>query len=136
MLEGHPVEKLHRDEKLIAMLSDLVDRANIWMIQSGCSSRFTAKALERLRITGKLIGKEFQCDEPAEFRILSLVNHTHTATAKFLDDSVVQNVFADGPAGGGHVPGMVGRGATAGQSQLASFCACGVEVGRAHRFRD
>ncbi len=57
--------------------------------------RFAPKAVQGLRISGDLIGQEFQGDEAAELGVLSLIDDTHTATAELLDDAVVRDGLAD-----------------------------------------
>jgi hypothetical protein len=36
-------------------------------------------------------GQELESDETVQARVLGLVHHTHTASAKFLDDAVVRD---------------------------------------------
>ena len=47
--EGLPFEKLHGEEILAVDLANLVDRANVWMIQGRGSASFAAKALGGLK---------------------------------------------------------------------------------------
>ena len=84
--------------------ANFVDRANVWVIQRGGCARFAAKAFNGLRIAGKLLGKKFQPDKSPKFEILGLVDHTHTAAAELLDDSVMGNRLAD------HVGTLMGQG--------------------------
>src|SRR5712691_13529715 len=42
-----------------------------------------------------MIRQELQGDKAAQFDILSLVNHTHPATAELLDDAVVRDGLPD-----------------------------------------
>src|SRR5438094_4716712 len=46
--ERLPLQELHYDKVLSLMLSDLMDSANIGMVQSGSCPRFTLKSLQRL----------------------------------------------------------------------------------------
>jgi hypothetical protein len=95
VLQGHAVQKLHHDERLISVLADLVDSADIGMIQSGCSASLAAKTCERLWVFGHIFGKKLQSDEAAEVRVLGLVDHTHAAATQLLQDAVVRNGLAE-----------------------------------------
>ena len=44
VLQRHPVQKLHGDERLIIVFADFVDRANVGMVQCRCSPGFKAEA--------------------------------------------------------------------------------------------
>jgi len=46
--------------------------------------------------------EELECDKSPEFRVLGLVNDTHTPAAEFLDDAVVGDVLADELGACGH----------------------------------
>src|SRR5271168_35302 len=50
MLESFALEQLHGDERLAVVLTDLVNRADVRVIQSGSSTSLALKSLERLFI--------------------------------------------------------------------------------------
>jgi len=77
--------------KLRARLVDLVDRADVGMIERRGRSRFTAKSLERLRVEGQRIRHELQRDRTAQSRVFGLVHHAHSTAAQLLDDVVVRD---------------------------------------------
>src|SRR5215469_15770528 len=52
------------------------------------------KALERRSVPRQVGRKELQCHETPKLSIFRLVHHTHTTTAKFLDDAVVLDCLA------------------------------------------
>jgi hypothetical protein len=91
MLQGCAVQKLHSNERLLTVLADFVDGANIGMIESRRRSRLPAKAFERLRVSRQFVGQKLEGDEPAKLGVLSLIDHTHAATTKLLDDAIVRN---------------------------------------------
>jgi hypothetical protein len=95
MLQGHAIQKLHGDERLLAMFADFVDGANVGMIERRCGARFAAKAFERLRVARQFIGQELEGDEAAEFGVFGLVDHAHAAAAEFFDDAVVGDGLVD-----------------------------------------
>jgi hypothetical protein len=95
MFQRFAVETFHGQVGLAVGFSDVVDGANVGMIQRGGGARFATEALERLRVFGQFIGEEFQGDEAAEVGVLSLVHHTHAATAELFDDAVMRDGLAN-----------------------------------------
>ena len=65
------------------------------MIQCRGRFGFPLEAAEGLWVFGYVVGQEFERNKPAELHILSFVNHTHPATAEFLDDAIVRDALAD-----------------------------------------
>src|ERR1700678_896100 len=93
--QGHPVQKLHGDERFAVLLTNVVHRTNIRMVQRRCGFGFELKAGERLWIMSNLFGQELERAEAMQPRVLSLINHAHPAAAKFLDDAVMRNGLAN-----------------------------------------
>jgi hypothetical protein len=71
------------------------------MIQRGGSTRFAAKALERLRVLSHISGKELERNESAKPCILGFVHHAHTPSAKLFHDAVVRDGRPDHDVGDG-----------------------------------
>src|SRR4029077_19682752 len=90
------LQQFHRDERPTIDLINFIDRANVGMVKSGGSASLTAEAFERLRVTGKFIGKELQSDVPTEFEVFGFVHDAHTTAANLADNSVVGNRLAHG----------------------------------------
>ena len=74
---------------------DLINGANVGVVQSGSRPRLALKAAEHMWVPGDFIGQKFERHKPAQLDILGLVNHTHSATAQLLDDAVMGNGLAD-----------------------------------------
>lgn len=89
------LEELHRKEIPAADLSNLVDGADIGMVQCGGRSRFAAKPLRCLRVVDELIRKEFEGDGAAELEILGFIDLTHTSAANLFQDAIVRDGLAD-----------------------------------------
>jgi hypothetical protein len=65
------------------------------MVQCGRSLRFALEAGESLCILGNVVREKLQCDKTVQLNVLGLVNHTHPASAEFLEDAVMRNGLAE-----------------------------------------
>jgi hypothetical protein len=95
LLQRHPVQKLHGDEGLTILLPDLVDGADVGMVQCGSSLGFPLEASQRLGVFGYFLGQKLQRDRSVKGYVLSLVDNTHPAAPELLDDAVVAQLKAD-----------------------------------------
>ena len=96
VLQRHPVEILHHQEGLLAVLADLVNGADVGMVQT--QRRRAPRGGSAPGLAGPCAtssGQELQSHEAAEFGVLGLVDHTHAAPAELLDDAVVRDGLAD-----------------------------------------
>src|SRR5437867_6516539 len=66
MLQRYAIKILHGNKALAIMLSNLVNSANVGMIQCRGSPRFTAETFQSLRIFGDVVRQKLQCSEAAE----------------------------------------------------------------------
>ena len=69
-----PSRQLHGDEGPAVFFADVVDGADVGMVEGGGGFGFAAKAAERLGIFGQIVGKKFQSDEAVESGVLSFVD--------------------------------------------------------------
>ena len=99
VLEGLAFEQFHRDERPAFELADVVDRADVGVIEGRCRARFPAKPLDRLRIPGNVVRKELQRDIPAEARVPRLVDHAHAAPTQLFEDAVMGDGATDDRGG-------------------------------------
>ena len=95
VLERLALEQLHGDERPTLELADVVDRADVGMIERRRRARLAAEPLDRLRIPGDVVGQELQRDVPPEPRVPGLVDHAHPAPAQLFQDAVVGDGAAD-----------------------------------------
>src|SRR6266571_97296 len=94
VLQCHAVQKLHGNESLTIFLTDVVNRANILMIQSRRRLRLALEAGECLRVSGNLLRQKLESDETMEPSVLSLIDNTHSAATQLIDDAVVRDGLA------------------------------------------
>ena len=95
MLQGVAIQKLHGDESLAVLLANVVNRADVGMVERGCSLGFALEAAECLRVAGHFVGQEFQAYKTVQPSVLGLVNHPHPAAAELFDNAVVRNCLVD-----------------------------------------
>jgi hypothetical protein len=89
MPESLPFEVLHGDEGFAFVLADLVDGADVGMIECGCGAGFTLEPFQDLRVRSQTLGQELQGNESAELGVLGFVDHTHAAATKLLHNAVM-----------------------------------------------
>ena len=95
VLQRRAVQKLHDDERLPILLPDLMDGADIGVIQCGSSLSFSLEASQHLGVFGYFFEQKLQRDKSVEGYVLSLVDNAHAATAQLLSDAVVRDGLAD-----------------------------------------
>jgi hypothetical protein len=81
MLQGQAVEEFHGDERMSLVLADVMNGADIRMIESGSGLGFALEAGQRLGVFGDVVGKEFEGDEAVEAGVFGLVDYAHSAAA-------------------------------------------------------
>jgi hypothetical protein len=103
VLQRLPVETLHGDEGGPGFLADVVNGANVGMVQRGCRFGFAAKTFEGLPVLRQILRQKFQRDKSVEPGVLRLVDHAHATATKFFGDAVMRNGLADQGLGVRHV---------------------------------
>ena len=102
VFQRHAIKKLHRNERLstlVAGISDIVDRADVGMIEGRCGLGFALKPCERLRIASDILREELQRHKTVKARVLRLIDDTHASATKFFDDAVMGEGLADRSGG-------------------------------------
>src|SRR5271157_3649167 len=95
MPQRHSIEEFHRNERPAALLVNVVDGADVGMVQRRGGASFAPEALQRLPVVSQIVGKELEGDEAAKTGVLGLIHHTHPAATELLDDAVVRDGCAD-----------------------------------------
>src|ERR1044072_8538008 len=90
MPERLAFEQFHDDKGAPFVLADIVDRANVGMVQSGGGARLTLEALEGALVV-EFVGQEFECDAAAEASVFGLVYDAHPTDAELAADAVVSD---------------------------------------------
>jgi hypothetical protein len=95
VLQRHPFQKFHRNERMPVVLADFVDCANIGVIQRGRRPRLAAKAFQRRRILRHVHRKKFQRDEASQLGIFGFIDHAHPAAAQLFRNAVMRDDLPD-----------------------------------------
>src|SRR5579863_8208046 len=102
VLERGAFHELHDDEGAAVEFLNVVNGADVGMVQRRGGARFALKTFESLRIGCDVLGKKFESDEAAEFGVFGFVDDAHSAAAEFFDDAVMRNGLSDEGGGIGH----------------------------------
>ncbi len=73
------------------MLADLVDRADVRMIERRRRAGLAMEALHRAVVAGEILRQELERDVPAETQVLGVVDDAHSPAAKFAEDAIVRD---------------------------------------------
>src|ERR1019366_6767111 len=91
MLQRHAIEEFHGNERSTVLLVNVVDGADVGMVQRRGGASFAPEALQRQPVVSQIVGKKLEGDETAETRVLGLVDHTHPPAANLLQNAVVRS---------------------------------------------
>ena len=78
----------HRDVEATGLFARIVDRHDIRVIELRGGLRFTHEVIDRLRILGQRLRKNFEGDDSVKQGVLNLVDDAHAAAAKFTNDLI------------------------------------------------
>ena len=95
MLQGNAIQELHSNKGLAVLLADVVDCADIRMVQSGGRLRLAPEAGKRLGVTGNFVGQELEGDKAMQPRVFGFVHHTHAPAPDLFKNAVVGYGLAD-----------------------------------------
>ena len=84
-----PLEHLHRDIGAALEFSDLIDGADVGMIERGSGARLALEALGSLAVVCEHIRQEFQGHTPAKTQVFGLADFTHSAGAETAQNSIM-----------------------------------------------
>jgi hypothetical protein len=82
-------DQLHRDVSLAVGFSDLVYRADIWMVERGCRTRFTHQSGARGGIMEARSGEHFDGDVAIQLLVAGAIHLAHATSPEPADDAVV-----------------------------------------------
>src|SRR5581483_532326 len=95
LLQAFSLQPFHDDEGVAVVVFNAMDRADIGVVQKGCSPSFAREPLERFGIPGQILRDELQGHMAAELEVLGLIHDTHTTASQFSKDAVMRYLLAD-----------------------------------------
>src|SRR5579863_1371661 len=95
VFQGLAFEVLHGDESAAIVLANVVNRADVGVIQTGSGLGLAAEAAEQMLVGGNVVGKKFESNKAAQASVLGLENHPHPAAAEFFNHPVMRDGLAD-----------------------------------------
>ena len=95
VLERVALHSLHDQEGPSLVHAEVVDGADVGMIERRRGTRLARESIERLGRIRRLIRQELQRDQAAELRVFGLIDDAHTPAAEFGKDAVARNHAAD-----------------------------------------
>src|SRR5664279_1483597 len=78
----YSIESFHDDIGPCIMLTDIVDSANVRMIERRSSACFALEPLERFRVPRQLLRQELEGNPPPQSDVLGLIDDTHPSAAQ------------------------------------------------------
>jgi hypothetical protein len=76
------LQELHRNKLLAVLLPDIVNGADVRVVQSGSGFGLTTKSLQGLTVLRYVFGQEFESDKEAY--VLRFIHYAHSATTELL----------------------------------------------------
>ncbi len=95
LIQRTPGHVFHRDERPAVGVADIVDDANVGMVERGGCFGLAAEPRQDLAVPGEILGDELEGDRPLEPDVLGLVDDAHPAAAQLLEDAVVRDRLAN-----------------------------------------
>ena len=95
MIQRLPFKELHHDERLAIVQVEVVDCADVRMIQRGGCVCFEPKPTSEIHIARNALRYELHRHESSQLQVLGLVHDAHAACADLLEDLIVRNTLPD-----------------------------------------
>ena len=89
VLQRLSLQQLHGDEGPAFLHVDIVDGADVGVIEGGRGLGLALEALQGLMVLGHFFRQEFERHEAVKLGVLGLVDHTHPTTPELLHNAVV-----------------------------------------------
>ncbi len=91
LLQRRSGQKFHGDERAAALLADVINRADIRMVERRSRFGLTLESFQRLRIARQFVREEFQSHSAVQPGVFSLKNDTHPAATKLFEHTIMGN---------------------------------------------
>ena len=95
LLETPSFQELHDNERLAFMLTNVVDGADVGVVQRRSGACLAEVPVDGIGVPGLGLGHELQGDMAVESGVLGSPDDSHATRADPLDQAVVQYVLSD-----------------------------------------
>ena len=95
LVQGGAVDQLHHDEAAAFMLADVVEGADVGVVQRRGGARLALEAFRGQRVGGGRLGQELYRDMAAEPEVLGAVHDAHAAGTQPINHAVMRNNGTD-----------------------------------------
>ena len=93
LLQVHPFQKLHGNERDSVFFPQVVNGNDIGMAQVACRLSFPVEALQKAGVVLKRGGHGFDRHQPSQEGILRFINNSHGALAQLREDLIFTDFF-------------------------------------------
>ena len=131
LLQCGALEEFHGDEGLAVCFANVVDGADVGMIECGGGLGFALEAGEGTGVVADIFGKKFQRYVPMKAIVFGFVDDAHAAGAEAFENAIVGERLADEFVGAGHERDMLDGGLGGGQCKGIGYGNREVRSGRA-----
>src|ERR1051326_1638566 len=94
MSERLAFEEFHHDVWLTLVLANVVNRADVGVIQSGGRAGLAAEPFQCLLVLKGLLGQKLERHAAAKSGVFTSVDHSHAATSELVENAVVSDSLA------------------------------------------
>src|SRR5258708_25494521 len=95
VLQRRAIQKLHGNERLSVLCTDVINRADVGVVQGRRGLRLALEPGEGMRVSGYVHRQKLERDETVETGILSFVHDSHSAATELLNDAEMRDGLAD-----------------------------------------
>ena len=88
------LQKLQHEKRSPFGLFDIVNRADVEVVEGGGETRFTPEAIAGFAIVEQIVRKKLQRNAAAKLRILRSVDDPHATLAQFFQDAILGDNFS------------------------------------------
>ena len=89
LFQALALKLLHHDERMAVVVVNVVNRADVRMVELRRGPSLARKAVERAFVLDQVIGNKLQRDMAPQAHVFRLVDHSHPAAAQFPNHAVV-----------------------------------------------
>jgi hypothetical protein len=89
------LQHFHHEKRMAVVLADVVQRADVRVIQRRRRACLALESLQSDRIARERVGQKLHRHLPSETRVLGAVDDAHSALPNLLEETIVRDGFAN-----------------------------------------